>query len=112
MQVKYSKGFRAPTSDELYFTFKHPDFTILPNPVLKPEEAKNQEIALTVHDNWGFVSTSVFQTKYRHFIDLAYLGSRNLSNSVGGQAQARDFKFIKMSMSIMPRLKDLKLMHV
>lgn len=92
VQVKYSKGFRAPTSDELYFTFKHPDFTILPNPVLKPEEAKNQEIALTVHDNWGFVSTSVFQTKYRHFIDLAYLGSRNLSNSEGGQAQARDFQ--------------------
>ncbi|HHV6921613.1 TPA: TonB-dependent hemoglobin/transferrin/lactoferrin family receptor, partial [Haemophilus influenzae] len=92
VQVKYSKGFRAPTSDELYFTFKHPDFTILPNPVLKPEEAKNQEIALTVHDNWGFVSTSVFQTKYRHFIDLEYLGPRNLSNSVGGQAQARDFQ--------------------
>ncbi|HII3688749.1 TPA: TonB-dependent hemoglobin/transferrin/lactoferrin family receptor [Pasteurella multocida] len=92
VQVKYSKGFIAPTSDELYFTFKHPDFTILPNPVLKPEEAKNQEIALTVHDNWGFVSTSVFQTKYRHFIDLAYLGSKNLSNSVGGKAQARDFQ--------------------
>ncbi|MGC6358777.1 TonB-dependent hemoglobin/transferrin/lactoferrin family receptor [Bisgaard Taxon 45] len=92
VQVKYSKGFRAPTSDELYFTFKHPDFTILPNPVLKPEEAKNQELALTFHDNWGFVSTSVFQTKYRQFLDLAYLGSRNLSNSVGGKAQARDFQ--------------------
>lgn len=92
LQVKYSKGFRAPTSDELYFTFKHPDFTILPNPNMKPEEAKNQEIALTFHHDWGFFSTSVFQTKYRHFIDLAYLGSRNLSNSVGGQAQARDFQ--------------------
>ena len=92
VQVKYSKGFRAPTSDELYFTFKHPDFTILPNPNMKPEEAKNQEIALTFHHDWGFFSTSVFQTKYRHFIDLAYLGSRNLSNSVGGQAQARDFQ--------------------
>ncbi|MEX4464021.1 TonB-dependent receptor, partial [Haemophilus influenzae] len=31
LQLKYSKGFRAPTSDEMYFTFKHPDFTILPN---------------------------------------------------------------------------------
>ncbi|MDO5054105.1 MAG: TonB-dependent hemoglobin/transferrin/lactoferrin family receptor [Pasteurella oralis] len=92
LQVKYSKGFRAPTSDELYFTFKHPDFTILPNPTMKPEEAKNQEIALTFHHEWGFVSTSVFQTKYRNFIDLAYLGSRNLSNSVGGKAQARDFQ--------------------
>ncbi|MGY4677113.1 TonB-dependent hemoglobin/transferrin/lactoferrin family receptor [Pasteurella sp. P03HT] len=92
LQVKYSKGFRAPTSDELYFTFKHPDFTILPNPDMKSEEAKNQEIALTLHHDWGFISTSVFQTKYRNFIDLAYLGPRNLSNSVGGQAQARDFQ--------------------
>ncbi|HHV7026743.1 TPA: TonB-dependent receptor domain-containing protein, partial [Haemophilus influenzae] len=35
LQLKYSKGFRAPTSDEMYFTFKHPDFTILPNTDLK-----------------------------------------------------------------------------
>ncbi|HHE9214272.1 TPA: TonB-dependent receptor, partial [Haemophilus influenzae] len=35
LQLKYSKGFRAPTSDEMYFTFKHPDFTILPNTNLK-----------------------------------------------------------------------------
>ncbi|HHF2348223.1 TPA: TonB-dependent receptor, partial [Haemophilus influenzae] len=40
LQLKYSKGFRAPTSDEMYFTFKHPDFTILPNTNLKPEIAK------------------------------------------------------------------------
>lgn len=92
LQVKYSKGFRAPTSDELYFTFKHPDFTILPNPNLKPEEAENKEIALTFHDNWGFVSTSLFQTKYRNFLDLAYLGPRNLTNAVGGKAQAQDFQ--------------------
>ena len=92
LQVKYSKGFRAPTSDELYFTFKHPDFTILPNPNLKPEEAENKEIAFTFHDNWGFISTSLFETKYRNFIDLSYLGSRNLTNSVGGQARAQDFQ--------------------
>ncbi|WP_438361423.1 TonB-dependent receptor domain-containing protein [Pasteurella canis] len=92
LQVKYSKGFRAPTSDELYFTFKHPDFYDFTESKYEAEEAKNQEIALTFHHDWGFFSTSVFQTKYRHFIDLAYLGSRNLSNSVGGQAQARDFQ--------------------
>ncbi|HHF3697445.1 TPA: TonB-dependent receptor, partial [Haemophilus influenzae] len=45
LQLKYSKGFRTPTSDEMYFTFKHPDFTILPNTDLKPEIAKTKEIA-------------------------------------------------------------------
>ncbi|HHF3639770.1 TPA: TonB-dependent hemoglobin/transferrin/lactoferrin family receptor, partial [Haemophilus influenzae] len=49
LQLKYSKGFRAPTSDEMYFTFKHPDFTILPNTNLKPEIAKTKEIAFTLH---------------------------------------------------------------
>ncbi|HHV6512269.1 TPA: TonB-dependent receptor domain-containing protein, partial [Haemophilus influenzae] len=57
LQLKYSKGFRTPTSDEMYFTFKHPDFTILPNTDLKPEIAKTKEIAFTLHnDDWGFIS--------------------------------------------------------
>ncbi|HHF1416945.1 TPA: TonB-dependent receptor, partial [Haemophilus influenzae] len=51
LQLKYSKGFRAPTSDEMYFTFKHPDFTILPNTNLKPEIAKTKEIAFTLHND-------------------------------------------------------------
>ncbi|HHV6368325.1 TPA: TonB-dependent receptor domain-containing protein, partial [Haemophilus influenzae] len=63
LQLKYSKGFRTPTSDEMYFTFKHPDFTILPNTDLKPEIAKTKEIAFTLHnDDWGFISTSLFKT--------------------------------------------------
>ncbi|HHF2346476.1 TPA: TonB-dependent receptor, partial [Haemophilus influenzae] len=66
LQLKYSKGFRAPTSDEMYFTFKHPDFTILPNTNLKPEIAKTKEIAFTLHnDDWGFISTSLFKTNYK-----------------------------------------------
>ncbi|PRI40381.1 putative hemoglobin and hemoglobin-haptoglobin-binding protein 2 precursor [Haemophilus influenzae] len=77
LQLKYSKGFRAPTSDEMYFTFKHPDFTILPNTDLKPEIAKTKEIAFTLHnDDWGFISTSLFKTNYRDFIDLVYKGEK------------------------------------
>uniref|UniRef100_UPI000588F061 TonB-dependent hemoglobin/transferrin/lactoferrin family receptor n=1 Tax=Haemophilus influenzae TaxID=727 RepID=UPI000588F061 len=77
LQLKYSKGFRTPTSDEMYFTFKHPDFTILPNTDLKPEIAKTKEIAFTLHhDDWGFISTSLFKTNYRDFIDLVHKGKR------------------------------------
>ncbi|MEX4526555.1 TonB-dependent hemoglobin/transferrin/lactoferrin family receptor [Haemophilus influenzae] len=85
LQLKYSKGFRAPTSDEMYFTFKHPDFTILPNTNLKPEIAKTKEIAFTLHnDDWGFISTSLFKTNYKNFIDLVYKGKQSFKLVSGG----------------------------
>ncbi|HHV6495928.1 TPA: TonB-dependent hemoglobin/transferrin/lactoferrin family receptor, partial [Haemophilus influenzae] len=85
LQLKYSKGFRAPTSDEMYFTFKHPDFTILPNTNLKPEIAKTKEIAFTLHnDDWGFISTSLFKTNYKNFIDLVYKGTQSFKLVSGG----------------------------
>ncbi|WP_162697501.1 TonB-dependent receptor domain-containing protein, partial [Haemophilus influenzae] len=85
LQLKYSKGFRAPTSDEMYFTFKHPDFTILPNTNLKPEIAKTKEIAFTLHHNdWGFISTSLFKTNYKNFIDLIFKEKRNFAVDRGG----------------------------
>ncbi|HHE9468105.1 TPA: TonB-dependent hemoglobin/transferrin/lactoferrin family receptor, partial [Haemophilus influenzae] len=91
LQLKYSKGFRAPTSDEMYFTFKHPDFTIFPNTNLKPEIAKTKEIAFTLHnDDWGFISTSLFKTNYRDFIDLVYKGEKTFS--VGNRGGTQSFK--------------------
>lgn len=92
IQLRHAKGFRAPTSDEIYFTFKHDDFTILPNPDLKSEKSKTQEVALTYYGDFGFISTSLFQTKYRDFIDLKYLGSRNFPTIHGGQARAHPFQ--------------------
>ncbi|MDY4281402.1 MAG: TonB-dependent hemoglobin/transferrin/lactoferrin family receptor [[Pasteurella] mairii] len=91
VQVKYAKGFRAPTTDELYFTFKHPDFSILPNVNLKPETAKTQELALTFYGKYGFITAGIFKTKYENFIDLTYLGIKNESNTVGGVSRAQDF---------------------
>ncbi|XVJ00872.1 TonB-dependent hemoglobin/transferrin/lactoferrin family receptor [Haemophilus influenzae] len=85
LQLKYSKGFRTPTSDEMYFTFKHPDFTILPNTDLKPEIAKTKEIAFTLHnDDWGFISTSLFKTNYKNFIDLIFKEQRDFKVGPGG----------------------------
>lgn len=92
IQLKYSNGFRAPTSDELYFTFKHPDFTILPNVNLKAEHAETKEAALTLHGDLGFITTSYFKTDYDNFIDLKYLGAKNLVNAFGGSATARPYQ--------------------
>ncbi len=78
LQAKYGKAFRAPTSDEIYFTFLHPDFSIRPNRDLQAETAKTKELALTLHNEIGYVTTSVFDTRYRNFIDLAYKGLYNV----------------------------------
>lgn len=87
LQLRYSKGFRAPTADEMYFTFKHPDFTILPNTDLKPETAKTKEIAFTFHQNdWGFISTSFFKTDYKNFIDLIFKGEKEFPLVNGGSS--------------------------
>ena len=78
LQAKYSKGFRAPTSDEIYFTFKHPDFSIRPNRDLQPETAKTKELSLTMHNDMGYITTSVFDTRYQNFIDLSYQGRHDV----------------------------------
>lgn len=90
LQLKYAKGFRTPTSDEIYFTFQHPDFSVLPNLNLKPEESKTQELALTWYGDYGFITGSVFKTKYRNFIDLTYNGKME-RNPFGGNVRAQTY---------------------
>ncbi|WP_169780120.1 TonB-dependent hemoglobin/transferrin/lactoferrin family receptor [Campylobacter curvus] len=81
VQFKYSKGFRAPTSDEMYMTFKHPSASIRPNINLKAEIAKTKEAALTFYKNQSFVSFDVFKTDYENFIDLVYIGEFPIDDS-------------------------------
>ncbi|KMZ35832.1 TonB-dependent hemoglobin/transferrin/lactoferrin family receptor, partial [Haemophilus influenzae] len=81
IQFKYSNGFRAPTPDEMYMTFKHPQFSILPNTNLKEEKAKTKEIAFTFYRERSYFTTNLFQTDYKNFIDLAYLGERPIDQS-------------------------------
>ncbi|MDP8170585.1 TonB-dependent hemoglobin/transferrin/lactoferrin family receptor [Pasteurella skyensis] len=77
VQAKYSTGFRAPTSEEVYFTFSHPDFSIRPNLRLKPEIAKTKELAFTLHKDRGYITLSGFRTDYKDFIDLQYQGTED-----------------------------------
>ncbi len=79
VQAKYSNGFRTPTSDELYFTFKHPDFSIMPDPDLKAEKAKTKELAVTLHKDRSYITLGAFQTDYDNFIELAFKGYKQFS---------------------------------
>lgn len=76
VQAKYSNGFRSPTADEVYMTFKHPSFSLQPNINLKPEIAKTQEAAVTLHKDRSFITFNAFKTDYDNFIDLQYIGER------------------------------------
>ncbi|MGG7047892.1 MULTISPECIES: TonB-dependent hemoglobin/transferrin/lactoferrin family receptor [unclassified Campylobacter] len=81
-QVKYANAFRVPTSDEIYMTFKHPSFSILPNINLKTETAKTKEAALTFYHNKSFITANIFQTDYKNFIDMEYQGRKELASGV------------------------------
>ena len=72
--AKYSTGFRAPTSDETWLLFPHPDFYLKANPNLKAEIAKNFELGLAGSGKAGNFKFSGFQTRYRNFIELTYMG--------------------------------------
>ena len=47
VQLNMLMLFRAPTSDEIYMTFKHPDFSIGPNTNLRSRNSKTKEVAFT-----------------------------------------------------------------
>lgn len=72
--AKYSTGFRAPTSDETWLLFPHPDFYLKANPNLKAETSKNFELGLAGSGKAGNFKLSGFQTRYRNFIELTYMG--------------------------------------
>lgn len=84
VQAKYSRGFRAPTTDEIFLAFKHPDFTVYPNVNLKSEIAKTKEIAFTLHKDSSFITLSGFKTDYKDFLDLDFLGPKHFGNANGG----------------------------
>ena len=52
------------------------------NDALKKEEkAKTKEIAFTFYRERSYFTTNLFQTDYKNFIDLAYLGERPIDQS-------------------------------
>ncbi|WP_425437493.1 TonB-dependent hemoglobin/transferrin/lactoferrin family receptor [Neisseria iguanae] len=76
LQSKYSTGFRAPTTDEMWFFFPNDAFYIEPNPDLKEEKARNIELGFNWHGNWGNLQLSGFRTRYKNFIDFVHLANR------------------------------------
>lgn len=69
----FSTGFKAPKVEEMYFDMKgRGSVNYVPNLDLRPEKAQNHELTFSIEKAQYALSTSLFYTQYRDFIDLSY----------------------------------------
>lgn len=64
-----SQGFRAPSAQEMYFHFQRGPNFFIPNADLKAERALTQEVTLSAQGAAGFAALTLFQSRYRDFIE-------------------------------------------
>ncbi|SUD90544.1 TonB-dependent hemoglobin/transferrin/lactoferrin family receptor [Psychrobacter phenylpyruvicus] len=92
---KFSTGFLAPATSQMYSAFEILGNKLTPNPNLKPETSKNHELTLAAdYDNFS-VSATGFYSDYEDFIQfMQFAGKDNWANTVNligaqniGQAQ-------------------------
>ncbi len=73
LTYSFSTGFKAPKVEEMYFDMKgRSGINYVPNLDLRPEKAQNHELTLSIEKEQYALSTSLFYTQYRDFIDLGY----------------------------------------
>ncbi|MDF7675316.1 TonB-dependent hemoglobin/transferrin/lactoferrin family receptor [Neisseriaceae bacterium ESL0693] len=74
---QYSRGFNAPSSQQLAFSWNTGNYSIWGNPNLKAETANNFELGLRGQNDVFAYGISGFDNHYKNFIDYA-----DVSNSV------------------------------
>jgi hemoglobin/transferrin/lactoferrin receptor protein len=69
--AQYARGFRAPPYSDVNIGFTNLAFgyTSLPNPNLKPETSNGLELGLRGQARIGWFSASVYENRYRDFIE-------------------------------------------
>lgn len=72
--AQYAHGFRAPGVLEVNGQFTNSNlYTLIPNPGLKPETSKGWELGARLGDQRLGGSLTVFDTRYRNFIEMGTL---------------------------------------
>lgn len=72
--AKYGYGFKAPNASQLYLNFGEPgSYLVVGNPDLKPEVSRGWELGMDLGDADRGARLSLYDTRYRDFIDrVAY----------------------------------------
>lgn len=71
LKGQYAWGFRAPPYDSVNYGFSNPGegYVSISNPDLKPEYSQGPELTLKRGHAGGWWSLTVFETRYRNFIE-------------------------------------------
>lgn len=73
--AQWAQGFRAPSVTELYLNYTNPGFySVDGNPNLKPETSNGYDIGARFGDDSLGGSVSLFDNRYKNFIDTLDLG--------------------------------------
>jgi len=81
LYASYAYGFKAPNASQLYLNYGAPgSYLIVGNPDLKPEISRGWELGVVAGDSELNGRLSVFQNRYRDFIDSAYAVAPGDSN--------------------------------
>jgi len=71
LYAQIAQGFRAPDATELYMNYgAQGNYLVLGNPDLKPEESTNFELGGQFGDERLGGKVSLFDSRYKHFIDV------------------------------------------
>ncbi|MFK0573961.1 TonB-dependent hemoglobin/transferrin/lactoferrin family receptor [Endozoicomonas sp.] len=74
--AQISQGFRAPSFDELYYTYDNPDhgYENVPNPDLKSEKSLSYELGYRHNNAFSASEVAVFYSDYSDFIERVSIG--------------------------------------
>jgi hemoglobin/transferrin/lactoferrin receptor protein len=76
--AQYAHGFRAPSVLEVNGQFtNNRQYTLIPNAQLKPETSRGLEVGARLGDQQRGGTVTVFDTRYKNFIEMATLTNRD-----------------------------------
>jgi len=84
LYAQIAQGFRAPDATELYMNYGAQNtYLVLGNPNLKPEESTNFEFGGQFGDERLGGKVSLFDSRYKHFIDAGATASAAQLSAIG-----------------------------
>lgn len=77
--LQYAEGYRPPNFDESNQAFVNLGFgyATVPNPALNPESSRGIELGLRANYEKAFFSATVYNNRYRDFIESQFVGIQN-----------------------------------